>query len=141
MTTDAYTGPLPVPTPESRPFWHAAREHRLSIPYCDRCARWFFYPRPLCPFCLGDSVTWRDASGRGVLVTFVINPRGPRNFPIAGPYVVGVVELAEGPRMMSRIVDVEPVPERLACDMPLEVGFEDLTPTISLPVFRPVDRT
>lgn len=137
---DTYGGPLPQPTPESRPFWDAAKEHRLAIPYCTTCARAFFYPRPLCPHCLGDEVEWRDASGRARLLSFVIPQRPPRNFPGAGPYVIGIVELAEGPRMMSNIVDVEPSPDHLACDMPLEVVFDDVTADVTLPKFRPAHR-
>ncbi len=140
MPADAYTGPLPVPTPESRPFWDAAREHRLSIPFCNRCQRWYFYPRAFCPLCFAADITWRTASGAAKLVSFVIPSRGPRNFPVVGPYVVGIVELAEGPRMMAHIVDVEAVPEKLSCDMPLEVVFADVTPQITLPKFRPVGR-
>lgn len=138
MTSDAYSGPLPVATPESRPFWEAARQHRLSLPYCAACDRWHFYPRPYCPHCFSADLDWRDASGRGRLLTFVINARGPRNFPVPAPYVIGIVELAEGPRMMSLIVDVEPTPEALACDMPVEVVFADVTPEWTLPRFRPV---
>lgn len=138
MTAETYSGPLPVPTPESRPFWEAARQHVLSIPYCNGCRRWHFYPRPFCPHCLGADIEWRTASGRATLLSFVINARGPRNFPVAAPYVVGVVELEEGPRMMSHIVEVEALPERLACDMPLEVVFEDVTAEVTLPKFRPI---
>lgn len=138
MTAETYSGPLPVPTPESRPFWEAARQHVLSIPFCNACRRWHFYPRPFCPHCLSADIEWRSASGRATLLSFVINARGPRNFPVAAPYVVGIVELAEGPRMMSHIVEVEALPERLACDMPLEVVFEDLTAEITLPKFRPI---
>lgn len=135
-----YTGPLPVPTPESRPFWDAAKQHRLSLPYCGSCERWFFYPRPLCPHCFGSEVSWRDACGRGTLMTFVINHRPPRNFPNQNPYVIGVVELAEGPRLMSQIVGVEPSPTHVVCDMPVEVVFDDVTAEITLPKFRPTGK-
>jgi uncharacterized protein len=135
--SDTYTGPLPVPTPESRPFWDAAKQHRLSIPYCNSCARSFFYPRPLCPHCLGADLDWRDASGRARLISYVVPQRPPRNFRSSGPFVIGIVELAEGPRMMSNIVGVEAKPQQLSCDMPLEVVFEDVTAEITLPLFRP----
>jgi hypothetical protein len=97
----------------------------------------YFYPRPLCPACLSRRVRWVDASGRGRLHTFVINHRPPRGFPVAAPFVIGIVELEEGPRMMSHIVGVTPDPAALRCDMPLEVVFEDLTAEITLPKFRP----
>jgi uncharacterized OB-fold protein len=134
---DPYTGPIPKPTPESRPFWEAAKKRQLLVQTCDDCGVTYFYPRPLCPSCLSRSVRWIEASGRGVLYSFVVNHRGPRKFPVEPPYVVGLVELEEGPRLMSHIVEVAPDPDKLRCDMPLEVVFEDLNDEITLPKFRP----
>jgi uncharacterized OB-fold protein len=134
---EPYSGPLPKPTPETRPFWDAAKQHRLVIQACDDCGARYFYPRPLCPACLSRRVRWIDASGRARLHTFVINHRPPRGFPIAAPYVLGIVELDEGPRMMSVIVGVPADPAGLRCDLPLEVTFEDITAEITLPRFRP----
>lgn len=132
-----YTGPIPKPTPESKPFWDAARQHVLRIQKCNDCGRYYFYPRPLCAHCLSRNVEWRDVSGRGVLHTYVINQRGPKGFPINGPFVIGIVQLDEGPRLMSNIVGVEPDPRQLRCDMPVEVVFDDITDDIALPKFRP----
>jgi hypothetical protein len=134
---EAYTGPIPKPTPETRPFWEAAKQRRLVIQECGDCGTRYFYPRPLCPTCLSRAVRWIDASGRGRLHTFVINHRPPRGFPVAAPFVIGIVELEEGPRMMSHIIGVEPDPASLRCDLPLEVVFEDITAEITLPKFRP----
>jgi uncharacterized OB-fold protein len=134
---ESYTGPLPKPTPETRPFWDGAKEHRLLIQQCEDCHTHYFYPRPLCPSCLSRRVRWIEASGRGRLHTFVINHRPPRGFPVQSPFVIGIVELEEGPRMMSHIVDVQPEPSALRCDMPLEVVFEDLTAEITVPKFHP----
>ena len=134
---DTYTGPIPKPTPETLPFWEAAKRHTLLIQRCDDCATHYFYPRPLCPACLSRRVRWVEASGRGRLHTFAINHRPPRNFPVAAPFVIGIVELEEGARMMSHIVDVEADPAAIRCEMPLEVVFEDITEEITLPKFRP----
>ena len=136
---DAYTGPIPRPTPETKPFWDAAKQHILRIQRCGDCAQHYFYPRPLCPHCLSRNVAWVDCSGRGRLHTFVINHRPPRGFPAqGGPYVIGIVELDEGARMLSNIVEVEPDPAHVRCDMPVEVVFDDITDTVTLPKFRPV---
>jgi uncharacterized OB-fold protein len=132
-----YSGPLPKPTPETQPFWDAAKQHKLVIQTCDDCHTPYFYPRPLCPACLSRRVRWIEASGRGRLHTYVINHRPPRGFPVAAPFVIGMVELDEGPRLMSHIVDVDPDPATLRCDLLLEVVFEDLTPEITVPKFRP----
>ena len=133
-----YTGPIPKPTPESAPYWEAAKRGVLRIQRCNDCGQHYFYPRPLCPHCLSRAVEWVEVSGRGKLHTFVVNHRAPRGFPATGPYVIGIVELEEGARMMSNIVGVEPDPKSLRCDMAVEVVFEAITDEITLPKFRPV---
>jgi len=132
-----YTGPIPKPTPETKPYWDAAKQRKLLIQRCNDCSQHYFYPRPLCPGCLSRNVAWVEASGRGRLHTFVINHRGPRNFPVEAPFVIGIVELEEGPRLLTHIAGVEADPEFVRCDMPVEVFFEDITEEITLPKFRP----
>jgi len=131
-----YSGPVPKPTPETRPFWEAAKQRKLLIQRCGDCGQHYFYPRPLCPHCLSRNVEWVTASGRGRLHTFVINHRPPRGFPPDTPIILGIIELEEGPRLMSNIVGVAPDPAKLRCDMAVEVVFEDLTDDITLPKFR-----
>jgi uncharacterized OB-fold protein len=133
-----YSGPLPVPTPESQPFWAAARRHELTLQRCRACARFFFYPRAACPHCLSGDLEWRRVSGRGTLHTFTVVYRGLRNFPLGEPYVLAIVELDEGPRMMTNLVDVEADPAKLRIGIPVEVVFADVTSEVSLPRFRPV---
>jgi len=132
-----YTGPLPVPTPETRPFWEAARRHELQLQRCGACGRYVFYPRAACPHCLAPELEWRRVSGRGRLHTFTVVSRGQRGFPLPAPYVLAIVELEEGPRLMTNLVGVEPDPEKLRIGMPVEVVFEDVTEEIALPRFRP----
>jgi uncharacterized OB-fold protein len=132
-----YAGPIPVPTPETRPFWEAARRHELSIQRCRACGRHVFYPRAACPHCFAADLEWRRVSGRGTLHTFTVVHRGQRGFPLAAPYVIAIVELDEGPRMMTNLVGVDADPARLRIGMPVEVVFEDVSPEIALPRFRP----
>ena len=132
-----YTGPVPVPTPESRPFWEAARRHELCLQRCRSCGRHVFYPRAACPNCLGADLEWQRVSGRGTLNTFTVVYRGQKGFPLGPPYVIAVVELAEGPRLMTNLVGIEPDPAKIRIGMPVEVLFEDVTPEVSLPRFRP----
>jgi len=132
-----YTGPLPVPTPETRPFWDAARRHELCVQRCTACGRHLFYPRVACPHCFGGELEWRRVSGRGRLHTFTVVHRGQRGFPLAAPYVIAIVELAEGVRLMTNLIDVAPDPAVLRIGMPVEVVFEDVTPDVALPRFRP----
>jgi uncharacterized OB-fold protein len=135
----SYTGPVPKPTPETKPFWAAAKQRQLMLQRCTDCSEFYFYPRPLCPRCLSRNVEWKPVSGRGRLHTFVINHRPPRNFPVQAPYIIGIVELDEGPRLMSNIIGIEADPKLVHCDMPVEVVFEDITDDITLPKFRPLN--
>ena len=92
----------------------------------------------LCPFCASRDIEWIQASGRGKLYSFEIAHQIlNKAFKVKTPVVLAMVELEEGPRMLTNLVDVEPDPKKLRCDMPVEVVFEKLTDEISLPMFQP----
>jgi uncharacterized OB-fold protein len=129
--------PVPQPTPETQEFWDGAKRGELRIQRCASCGRAYFFPRPFCPHCGSDDVAWFTASGRARLYSYVINHRPPPGFRDDAPYVIAVVALEEGPRMMTNIVGVEPRPERLPLDMPLRVRWERLSDEITLPLFEP----
>ncbi len=128
--------PVPVPTPETRPFWDGAAAGELRIQCCLDCGRPFFYPRTLCPNCGSEQVEWFTASGRATLYSYVINHRPARGFEDETPYAIAVVQLAEGPRMMTSITGVPATPEALVLDMPLRVAFEQRG-DMAIPVFAP----
>ena len=90
------------------------------LPYCAACAEFFFYPRQFCPRCFSWEIEWRRCSGKGTLYTFAIQMR-PQMPGFTPPYVTAIVQLDEGPRMMTNLVGVEPMPENIRCDMPVEV--------------------
>lgn len=133
----ARSKPLPQPTPETQPFWDGARAGKLMIQFCNPCQKYYFYPRPFCPFCMTKDTEWRQASGKATLHTYLINHRPPPGFEADAPYAIAIVQLEEGPRMMTNLVDVEQTPEALTIDMPLEVAFEQASEQITLPKFRP----
>ena len=137
--TQPYGGALPKTTPETQAFWDGTKAHRLMLPWCKDCGKPHFYPRSICPFCLSANLEWRQASGRGKLHTYVINFKAAKGFTKV-PYVIAVVELDEGPRMMTNIVIDDPTPEALPIDAPVEVVFDDVTETITLPKFRLVQQ-
>ena len=136
--TPAETRPKPVPrpTPDTAPYWEAARRGELSIQLCSDCEQYFFYPRSGCPFCSSTDSSWVTVSGRATLHTYLISYRPAVGFADEVPYAIAIVELEEGPRMMSNIVGVPNTPEALILDMPLEVTFEPRGDQ-SVPVFRP----
>ena len=127
----------PVPTPDTAHYWQAVREGRLELPWCLRCEEFFFYPRSLCPVCLGDELEWRPVSGRGSLYSYVIAHNAAPGFEGEVPYVIALVQLEEGPRMMTNLVGVAADPSTLELDMPLVVEFTDRGATV-VPNFRPV---
>ena len=127
---------LPAPEPETEAFWDAARERRLLVKRCADCGEAHFYPRPFCPRCWSENVKWEDASGRATLYTWStvhVNDLPP--FHERVPYVAAIVELSEGPRMMTNVVDCDA--EELAVGMSLEVRYRDLDDEFSIPVFAP----
>jgi uncharacterized protein len=130
-----YQQPLPAPTPETQPFWDGLNAHELRVMHCTACDHTYLYPRPHCPRCLSDQTEWRRASGRGTLHSFGVNYRPPPGFP--SPCVIAIVELEEGPRLMSNLVEVEQDAAKLWVDMPLEIVYDDVTEAITLPKFRP----
>lgn len=137
MTTE-YKKPLPRPMhPElTKPFWEAAKRHELVMPRCKTCDHFFFYPREECPRCLSTNLEWAKVSGRGRLYSYTV-VRQPANpaFNDDVPYVYAVVQLEEGPRMVSAVVDC-PL-EELRVDMPLVAVFDDVTPEWTLVKFKP----
>jgi uncharacterized OB-fold protein len=128
--------PLPEPTPETRHFWDGTKAGELRLQRCEACSHTYFPPRPFCPKCASRDVAVVKASGRAKLFSYVIHHRPTPGF--TPPYAIAVVELDEGPRMMTNIVDCPQTPEALALDMPLEVTFARQSDAITLPFFKPV---
>jgi uncharacterized OB-fold protein len=131
--------PLPQPiTPEAKPYWEGLRQQKLMLPRCGACAAVFFYPRAVCPRCQSREIGWIQASGRGRLHAFGIAHQSfNRAYRVPPPYVLAMIELEEGPRMLSNLVNVPPDPASVRCDMPVEVVFHRLTDEVTLPLFQP----
>ena len=127
---------LPEPTPETRHFWEGTLSGELLLQRNRETGEAYFPPRPFCPKTGSRDVEVFKASGRGVLWSYVINHR-PRPDMGAEPYAIAVVQLEEGPRMMTNIVNCPQTPEALQLDMPLQVTFEKFSDTIALPFFEP----
>src|SRR5215470_18930349 len=135
-TSTASSKAVPVPTPETQPFWDGCAAGELRIQRCRECGKPYFYPRPVCPECGSTDVEWFTASGRATLYSYVINHRPAPGFEDDAPYAIAVVQLAEGPRMMTNLVGVPNTPEDLVLDMPLRVTFEQRG-NVSIPLFAP----
>lgn len=127
---------LPLPDGETQPFWDACRSRQLLIKRCNACGRAYFYPRDFCPRCWSADTSWEEASGRATLYTWSVVYRNDLPpFDQRTPYVAAVVDLVEGPRMLT---NVEGCPfEELAMGMELVVDWRVESDEITLPVFRP----
>jgi uncharacterized OB-fold protein len=131
--------PLPIPTPWSQPFWDAAREHRLVLRRCSKCGYIDHPPYLYCTNCHTDEHEWIEAEGKATLAAYAINQFGvPFPFWADLPYVVALIDLPEGVRMISNVVECEF--DRLQNGMKLEVVFDDVSDEISLPKWRPVNK-
>lgn len=138
MAEDVILRPLPrFVTPESRPFWEGLRNRRLMLPNCAQCGP-FFYPRVFCPRCHRRVSEWTESKGRGRLHAFQIayqqfNPE----FRISPPYVLALVRLDEGPRILTGLVGIDPDPDLIRCEMLVEAVFERLNDEFTVVLFRP----
>jgi uncharacterized OB-fold protein len=126
--------PAPEVAPELAEFWAATAEGRLLLRRCTVCAEAIWYPRPICPFCHSTRTVWEQASGRGHIYTFSVVRRGMGGYADA-PYVLAYVELAEGPRVMTNIVDCDA--DRVEIGQAVELVFHRTAEGTALPRFRP----
>jgi uncharacterized OB-fold protein len=135
----SYEKPVPVPDEASRPFFEGARHHQLMLQRCTACGRWLWPVKSRCPHCWSPDLTWAAASGRGSLYSFtvvhqVVHPA----FAAAVPYIIAAIDLEEGVRIISNIVDCPH--DELRIGMPLTVTFEEVSAAVTLPKFRPAAR-
>ncbi len=136
MTSETPSRPLPRPTAISAPFWRAAAQGKLLLQRCRRCSSFIYYPRPFCPTCLSDDLEWKEASGRGTVYTYTVVRRAATPaFADKVPYVLAIVELEEGPRMLTNIVGCPP--EEVSVGMPVRATFEKYSDEVGLVFFRP----
>ncbi len=132
------TKPIPVPNEDSEIFWRGCSEHKLTIQRCKSCGKARFYPRIICPTCGSTDTEWFDASGDGSVFSYTIVHRAPSPaFKGDVPYVLAIVELEEGVRMMTNIVGCDPATVKI--DMPVRVQFERMSDEILLPKFAPAN--
>ena len=134
--TAEYKKPIPRATPISAPFWEAVKQHRLVVQKCGNCSNVQHYPRPFCVRCADDDLDWTECSGRGTVYAFtIVRQAANPAFAEDVPYVLAVVELAEGPHLSTNIVGC--APEDVHVGMPVVATYEDVTADVTLIKFRP----
>jgi uncharacterized OB-fold protein len=139
MNQNKFQKPLPVPQPESEFYWEKARQHELWLRSCRDCRQIYFYPRDICPECFSRNTNWIQSGGKGILHTFAIVHRAAYPaFQDDVPYIIAIVELEDGARIPTNLVDVEPDPKMIKVGMAVEVTYDDISEEITLPKFKPV---
>ncbi len=121
--------PAAVINPESQPYWDAAAKGKLLIKFCKGCKKHFFYPRSICPLCASSDTEWKEASGKGEIYTHSTMRRVPE------PYALAYVTLAEGPKMLTNIVDCDF--DKLAIGQKVHVVFKPAKEGPPIPAFAP----
>ena len=130
-----YKKPLPKPKPWTKEFWEGCKRRELLIQQCSDCGEKICYPKMFCPGCGSSNLKWVKSTGRGKIYTYsVIYESPPSSFANDTPYIVAIIELDKGVRMMSNIVGCKP--EEVKIDAQVEVVFEDVTDNITLPKFK-----
>jgi uncharacterized OB-fold protein len=118
------------------PLWDGTERKELLLQRCSACAVFRHPPSPICQSCLSAAHEWVAASGRGTVYTYaVVRQALGRGWEDKLPYVVAVIELDEGPRFLTNLVDVEP--EAVQIGMPVEVTYVERADAATLPLFRP----
>lgn len=129
--------PLPIITEENRHFWEGCQQGKLLLQQCDQCYQYQFYPRLYCMHCDSDTLHWVETSGHGIIYSYtIVHQNKSPEFVHDTPYNVAIVQLNEGPRLLSNIVDVEAT--ELKVDLPVMVIFDRVNETITLPRFKPL---
>jgi uncharacterized OB-fold protein len=134
----SYEKPLPEFRPETKPYWEGTKNHELLIPRSKESGEFFFYPRALSPGeDMSENLEWVKVSGKAKVWTYAIHHMGPtKAYKGDPPYVVALVELDEGVKMMTNIVDCDPHDVKVG--MEVEVVFDVVTDEVTLPKFKPV---
>ncbi len=129
--------PIPLPTEDTESYWEHCHDGKLSVSTCAACGHRFLPPACLCPACLSMDVAMKAVTGKGRVYSFIVvhRPQHPAFFEEA-PYLVAIVELEEGPRLHTRLVDVDA--KDVSVGMEVEVVFQKVDDEISLPVFQPI---
>lgn len=130
--------PLPQETEENRPFWESARRHALRLQKCTSCDTYRYPVAPYCPECLSEDAEWVPVSGKATVFGFtIIHQRYHPYFADKVPYNVAVVELEEGPKLVTNIVDI--ANENIRIGMPVTITYQEVVDGFTLPKFRPQD--
>jgi len=133
-----YKLPLPLITEVSKVFYDGCKNEKLLYQQCSDCDEVIFFPKILCPECMSRNLAWKQSSGKGKIFSYTVTyGYAPPEFTSETPYVLAIVKMDEGYKLMTNIIESDF--DKLSCDLPVEVVFDPVTPEITLPKFRLVN--
>ena len=144
-----YNKPLPKPDPVTKPYWDSLKEHEMKIQKCNDTGQFFFYPRGQSPFTGSTNISWEPVSGNGEVYGFAVVPTARSAWPgFEAPYTVAMVELEEGPKLMTHIINVadedddaearlQTILDTVKVGMKVKLVYDDVTDEVTLPKFEP----
>lgn len=133
--TEKLSRPAPEPKNFSQPFWDAAKEKKFLIQYCTQSGKYQFFPRPTSIFTGGQDLEWREASGKATLYSYTVTRRPPPAFRGQEPYIIGSIELEEGPRIMTTVINC--AVDDVKVGMKLRLAWDEVNEDYNYPVFEP----
>ena len=126
--------PQPLIDSDSQVYWEGLAHGELRIQHCDTCSRHVFYPRALCPHCYSDKLSWITATGKGTIYSYTVAHQAPGPYADQAPFVIAIVELEEGVRMMTRIINAHH--KQVTIGATVHVTFATVGEGITLPYFQ-----
>lgn len=134
-----YTKPMPAISSLNQPYWDGLKQRQVVMPKCNDCDKLWYPPAPFCPECWSRSFSWQQLSGRGKVNSWVVFHQAYfSSFKNDIPYNVAEVELEEGPRLLTNLVDVDGADIQIG--MSVEIIFDDITDEVTLAKFTPMKK-
>jgi uncharacterized OB-fold protein len=128
--------PRPLIDDDNRVFWDEMKNHKFMLQHCNDCQKFIFYPRIICPHCYSENISWKETSGQGKVESYTVVHRAMPPFKDEVPYVVGIIQLNEGVKMLSRIINKR---EDVAIGKNVSVVYQKIEENLTLPYFQIIE--
>lgn len=128
--------PRPLIDDDNRVFWEELKNHKFMLQHCNDCQKFIFYPRIICPHCYSENISWKETNGQGKIESYTVVHRAMPPFKDEVPYVVGIIQLNEGVKMMSRIINKS---EEVAIGKNVSVVYQNIEDDLTLPYFQIIE--
>jgi uncharacterized protein len=128
--------PRPLIDDDNRVFWDEMKNHKFMLQYCNDCQKFIFYPRIICPHCYSENTSWKETSGQGKIESYTVIHRAMPPFKDEAPYVLGIIQLNEGVKMLSRVINER---DEVAIGKNVSVVYQKIEEDLTLPYFQIIE--